>query len=184
MIILNNYIESSPMIEEWKNPLSISTNNNLFDNLQLSEYNKNKIDNNNNINNDIKNIYSDIQERDYSISDLSSNDSINDEINPNKFIPEWAKDKKYIEEQIKKQNENENYYKEIFGKFVIEKLNLNMIFETMNEKYNLRHSTADWKYDISNKNNNNIINYQHLNENSNIFPQTNRQLHFSGLKNN
>ena len=184
LIILNNYIESSPMIEEWKNPLSISTNNNLFDNLQLSEYNKNKIDNNNNINNDIKNIYSDIQERDYSISDLSSNDSINDEINPNKFIPEWAKDKKYIEEQIKKQNENENYYKEIFGKFVIEKLNLNMIFETMNEKYNLRHSTADWKYDISNKNNNNIINYQHLNENSNIFPQTNRQLHFSGLKNN
>ena len=184
LIILNNYIESSPMIEEWKNPLSISTNNNLFDNLQLSEYNKNKIDNNNNINNDIKNIYSDIQERDYSISDLSSNDSINDEINPNKFIPEWAKNEKYIEEQIKKQNENENYYKEIFGKFVIEKLNLNMIFETMNEKYNLRHSTADWKYDISNKNNNNIINYQHLNENSNIFPQTNRQLHFSGLKNN
>ena len=59
-----------------------------------------------------------------------------------------------------------------------------MIFESMNEKYNLRNSTADWKYDISNKNNNNnIINYQHLNENSNFFPQTNRQLHFSGLKN-
>ena len=170
---LNNFIESSPMIEEWKNPLRISTNNNLFNNLQFSQNSKTK----NNFNNDNF-------ERDYSITDISSNDSFNDEINSNKFIPEWAKDEKYIEEQIKKQNENENYYKEIFGKFVIEKLNLNMIFETMNEKYNLRHSTADWKYDISNKNNNNIINYQHLNENSNIFPQTNRQLHFSGLKNN
>ena len=169
---LNNFIESSPMIEEWKNPLRISTNNNLFNNLQFSQNSKTK----NNFNNDNF-------ERDYSITDISSNDSFNDEINSNKFIPEWAKDEKYIEEQIKKQNENENYCKEIFGKFIIEKLNLNMIFETMNEKYNLRNSTADWKFDISNKNNNNVINYQHLNENSNFFPQTNRQLHFSGLKN-
>ena len=180
---LNNFIESSPMIEEWKNPLSISTNNNLFNNLQFSE--KNKTNKDNDINSNINNYFNNLNfERDYSISDISSNDSINDEINPNKFIPEWAKNEKYIEEQIKKQNENENYYKEIFGKFIIEKLNLNMIFESMNEKYNLRNSTADWKYDISNKNNNNnIINYQHLNENSNFFPQTNRQLHFSGLKN-
>ena len=180
---LNNFIESSPMIEEWKNPLSISTNNNLFNNLQFSE--KNKTNKDNDINSNINNYFNNRNfERDYSISDISSNDSINDEINPNKFIPEWAKNEKYIEEQIKKQNENENYYKEIFGKFIIEKLNLNMIFESMNEKYNLRNSTADWKYDISNKNNNNnIINYQHLNENSNFFPQTNRQLHFSGLKN-
>ena len=169
---LNNFIESSPMIEEWKNPLRISTNNNLFNNLQFSQNSKTK----NNFNNDNF-------ERDYSITDISSNDSFNDEINSNKFIPEWAKDEKYIEEQIKKQNENENYCKEIFGKFIIEKLNLNMIFETMNKKYNLRNSTADWKFDISNKNNNNVINYQHLNENSNFFPQTNRQLHFSGLKN-
>ena len=50
----------------------------------------------------------------------------------------------------------------------------------MNEKYNLRNSTIDWKYNISNKNNNNnkVINYQHLNENSNVFPQINRELHF------
>jgi hypothetical protein len=129
--------------------------------------------------------YNNYNEKDYSITEKSGSDTeYNDEIDSFKFIPRWAEDKKYIEEQIKKQNENENYYKEIFGKFIIEKLNLNMIFESMNEKYNLRNSTADWKYDISNKNNNNnIINYQHLNENSNFFPQTNRQLHFSGLKN-
>ena len=171
---IKDYIENSPMIEEWKNPLSI---NNYFinnSNLVSEETLIKKINTNKEYN----------FEREYSITEISSNDSNNDEINEDKYIPEWANDNKYLEEQIRKQNNNNNLENEVFGKFVIENLNLNMIFETMNENYNLRHSTADWKNDNTIKNNNiNFINYQNLNENSNLFPQTNRQLHFSNVKN-
>ncbi len=171
---IKDYIENSPMIEEWKNPLSI---NNYFIN------NSNIVSEETLINNINKNKEYNF-EREYSITEISSNDSNNDEINEDKYIPEWANDNKYLEEQIRKQNNNNNLENEVFGKFVIENLNLNMIFETMNENYNLRHSTADWKNDNTIKNNNiNFINYQNLNENSNLFPQTNRQLHFSNVKN-
>ena len=170
---IKDYIENSPMIEEWKNPLSI---NNYFinnSNLVSEETLIKKINTNKEYN----------FEREYSITEISSNDSNNDEINEDKYIPEWANDNKYLEEQIRKQNNNNNLENEVFGKFVIENLNLNMIFETMDENYNLRHSTADWKNDNTIKNNNiNVINYQNLNENSNLFPQTNRQLHFSNVK--
>ena len=171
---IKDYIENSPMIEEWKNPLSI---NNYFinnSNIVSEETLIKKIKKNKEYN----------FEREYSITEISSNDSNNDEINEDKYIPEWANDNKYLEEQIRKQNNNNNLENEVFGKFVIENLNLNMIFETMDENYNLRHSTADWKNDNTIKNNNiNVINYQNLNENSNLFPQTNRQLHFSNVKN-
>ena len=121
-------------------------------------------------------------EREYSITEKSESDTdYCDEIESFKFIPDWANDKKYIENQIRKQNENENYYKEVFGNFVVEQLNLNMIFETFDDKYSKRNnSTADWRYDYTNKNNTyGVINYQFLNDNNAIFPETNRQLQFS-----
>ena len=124
-------------------------------------------------------------EKDYSITEKSGSDTeYNDEIDSFKFIPSWAEDKKYIEEQIKKQNENPNFYLEVFGKCVIEKLNLNMIFEVFDNRYNIRNnSTADWRNDNTNKSSiYGVINYQNLNENNNIFPETNRQLHFSYKK--
>ena len=70
------------------------------------------------------------------------------------------------------------------GKCVIEKLNLNMIFEIFDNRYNIRNnSTADWRNDNTNKSNiYGVINYQNLNENNNIFPETNRQLQFSYKK--
>ena len=124
-------------------------------------------------------------EKDYSITEKSGSDTeYNDEIDSFKFIPSWAEDKKFIEEQIKKQNENPNFYLEVFGKCVIEKLNLNMIFEIFDNRYNIRNnSTADWRNDNTNKSNiYGVINYQNLNENNNIFSETNRQLQFSYKK--
>lgn len=51
----------------------------------------------------------------------------------------------------------------ILGNYNIEKLNLNIIFESNNEKYILRHLTADWKFDNNMKSiNNDIINYKKL----------------------
>ena len=124
-------------------------------------------------------------EKEYSITEKSGSDTeYNDEIDSFKFIPNWAQDKKYIEAQIKKQNENPNFYLDVFGKCVIEKLNLNMIFEIFDNRYNIRNnSTADWRNDNTNKSNiYGVINYQNLNENNNIFPETNRQLQFSYKK--
>ena len=124
-------------------------------------------------------------EKEYSITEKSGSDTeYNDEIDSFKFIPNWAQDKKYIEAQIKKQNENPNFYLDVFGKCVIEKLNLNMIFEIFDNRYNIRNnSTADWRNDNTNKSNiYGVINYQNLNENSNNFPGTNRKLQFSYQK--
>ena len=129
--------------------------------------------------------YNNYNEKDYSITEKSGSDTeYNDEIDSFKFIPRWAEDKKYIEEQIKKQNENPYFYLEVFGKCVIEKLNLNMIFEVFDNRYNIRNnSTADWRNDNTNKSSiYGVINYQNLNENNNIFPETNRQLQFSYKK--
>ena len=66
-----------------------------------------------------------------------------------KFIPKWAMDKEYINQQIKKQNNNKELIFKSFGNFVVENLNLNMILETHYENLDLRNSTADWKGDDS-----------------------------------
>ena len=91
-----------------------------------------------------------------------------------KFIPKWAKDKEYINQQIKKQNNNKELIYKSFGNFIVENLNLNMIFETHNEEFEIRHSTADWRGDdsfVKNK----VINIDDK-EIDNMFP--NRKLQF------
>ena len=47
------------------------------------------------------------------------------------------------------QNNDKDLIIESFGNFVVENLNLNMIFETHNEEFDVRHSTADWRGDDS-----------------------------------
>ena len=66
-----------------------------------------------------------------------------------KFIPKWALDKAYINERIIKQNKDKELIVKSFGNFVVENLNLNMIFETHNEEFDIRNSTADWRGDDS-----------------------------------
>ena len=71
-----------------------------------------------------------------------------DEIN-NKFKPKWALDEEYISSQLQKQNNNKDLIFKSFGNFVVEHLNLNMIFETHNQNFDIRNSTADWRGDDS-----------------------------------
>ena len=101
----------------------------------------------NEINKNIKlnNIYeNDFEE--YEMSDISNDDDFeDDDESNNKFIPKWAKDKEYINNQIIKQNKDKNLMIKSFGNFIVENLNLNMIFETHNKDFEIRHSTADWR---------------------------------------
>ena len=121
--------------------------NNYIQNIVLSSTKKN---NDNlitvNPNDKIKDRYeNDFEE--YEMSDSSNKGDDFDE--SEKFIPKWAMDKEYINQQIKKQNNNKELIFKSFGNFVVENLNLNMILETHYENLDLRNSTADWKGDDS-----------------------------------
>ena len=98
-----------------------------------------------------------------------------DELN-GKFIPNWALDEEYINKQLLKQNNNKDLVYKSFGNFVVEHLNLNMIFETHNEIFDFRNSTADWRGDDSwAQNSRKKVDDVNDNDN-NIFP--NRKLQF------
>ena len=126
------------------------------------------------------------------MTDSNSNDSgsdVDDSSSNNlKFVPNWAKNKTYLTKCINEQNSNINEIVEnIFGNYNIEKLNLNMIFESNNEKYTIRHSTADWKFDNSIKSiNNEIINYKKLVEQqlTGFNEKTSKQLKFESNNKN
>jgi len=93
-----------------------------------------------------------------------------------KFIPNWALDEEYISKQLLKQNKNKDLVYKSFGNFVVEHLNLNMIFETHYEAFDYRNSTADWRGDDSlAKNSKKKIDDVNDNDN-NIFPH--RKLQF------
>ena len=92
----------------------------------------------------------------------------------NKFKPKWALDEEYISTQLQKQNNNKELVFKSFGNFVVEHLNLNMIFETHNQKFDIRNSTADWRGDDS-WTKNKITDVNDFDEND-IFP--NRKLQF------
>ena len=109
----------------------------------------------------------------YEISDSSIMEEEEEE--KDKFIPKWAKDEKYINEKIKKQNNDKNCVKTSFGKFVIENLNLNMIFETHNEEFDIRNSTADWRGEADSLEKDKVTNIYNK-EIDDIFP--NRKLQF------
>jgi hypothetical protein len=97
-----------------------------------------------------------------------------EEENKNKFVPKWAKDLKYINDRIVKQNADKDLIMKSFGKFVVDHLNLNMILGTHNEAFDIRNSTADWRGDDSFARNK-VTNIND-NEIDNIFP--NRKLQF------
>ena len=112
----------------------------------------------------------------YEISDSSKGPDIDDEEeeNKNKFVPKWAKDMKYINDRIVKQNSDKDLIMKSFGKFVVDHLNLNMILGTHNEAFDIRNSTADWRGDDSFA----VNKVTNINDNEidNIFP--NRKLQF------
>ena len=116
----------------------------------------------------------------YEMSDSSKRfeeeeDEDDDELN-GKFIPNWALDEEYINKQLLKQNNNKELVYKSFGNFVVEHLNLNMIFETHNEIFDFRNSTADWRGDDSwAQNSRKKVDDVNDNDN-NIFP--NRKLQF------
>jgi hypothetical protein len=168
---------SQRILEKYNNLNLI--NNDIFNNNIINEINKN-----NQINIE--------EEKQYSMTDSNSNDSGSDEddssSNNLKFVPDWAKNKEYLTKCINEQNSNINEIVEnIFGKYNIEKLNLNMIFESNNTKYTIRHSTADWKFDNSMKSiNNEIINYKKLVEQqlTGFNEKTSKQLKFESNNKN
>ena len=115
----------------------------------------------------------------YEMSDSSKRfeeeEDEDDELN-GKFIPNWALDEEYINKQLLKQNNNKELVYKSFGNFVVEHLNLNMIFETHNEIFDYRNSTADWRGDDSwAQNSRKKVDDVNDNDN-NIFP--NRKLQF------
>ena len=93
----------------------------------------------------------DFEEYEISDSSIISEDDVIEKIN--KFVPKWARDKEYINQKVFSQLNNKDLIKKSFGDFVVDHLNLNMIFETHNEVLDIRNSTADWKED---KDDNNI----------------------------
>ena len=103
--------------------------------------------NKNNINKNVEKI--NMYENDFEEYEMSDTSLIEDEedeiIFNNKKVPKWAMDKKYINYQIAKQNNDPELRIKSFGNFVVENLNLNMILETHNQLYEIRNSTADWR---------------------------------------
>ena len=114
----------------------------------------------------------------YEISDSSLYAEAEDEVevqDNNKFVPKWAKDEEYINEKIKKQNNDKDLVKKSFGKFVIENLNLNMILETHIKDFDIRNSTADWRGEDDSLEKNKVTNIKNK-EIDDMFP--NRKLQF------
>ena len=124
-----------------------------------------------NKNEKIKEKYQDDFEE-YEMSDSSFRG--NDDEDNDKFIPKWALDEEYINEQVRKQNNDHDLIIKSFGNFVVENLNLNMIFETHNDAFDIRNSTADWREDDSFAKNK-ITNFGDK-EKEDLFP--NRKLQF------
>ena len=172
-VINNNTINSNNNINE-----NISINNNIKNNyvqeLVLQSSSK-KINEKNYSKNKKEKYLNDFEE--YEISDSSlhgeEEEYEDDELN-SKFIPKWAMDEEYINSQLMKQTNNKNLVYRSFGNFKVEHLNLNMIFETHNDNFDMRNSTADWRGDDSwTKNKVTDINN---NDGNDIFPD--RQLQF------
>ena len=130
--------------------------------------------NNNNTHDKILNKY-DYDFEEYEMSDLSLEEGEEEEkMDREKLVPKWAEDKEYLEYLIERQNKDDNLRIKTFGNFVAENLNLNMVFETHNQAYEVRNSTADWRGDNSfEKDKVTDVNDKDIN---NIFP--NRKLNF------
>lgn len=120
----SSFMNSPLQIENWQNPLEkMNKQKQIIINYPLLQ-----------------------EDKQYQITDCSDNENDEESIDIDKkdMIPKWAEDKRFIEQCIFHQN-NSNLYTDVFGVFKIEQLNLNMIFHCDNEKYEIRHSTADWR---------------------------------------
>ena len=175
--------------EEEKEEYNINNNNILFNPINTINTNKNYVQDivlisstkkNNELKNKIKNKKNKYEDdfEEYELSDSSKREEEEEEYEDDdicgKFIPKWAKDKEYISSQLNRQNNNKELVFKSFGNFVVEHLNLNMIFETHNEVFDIRNSTADWRGDDSwTKNKVTDVNDNDCND---IFP--NRKLQF------
>ena len=185
--VLTNAINKAT--EEEKEEYNINNNNILFNPINTINTNKNHVQDivlisstkkNNELKNKIKNKKNKYEDdfEEYELSDSSKRGEEEEEYEDDdicsKFIPKWAKDKEYISSQLNKQNNNKELVFKSFGNFVVEHLNLNMIFETHNEVFDIRNSTADWRGDDSwTKNKVTDVNDNDCND---IFP--NRKLQF------
>jgi hypothetical protein len=186
--VLTNAINKAT--EEEKEEYNISNNNILFNPINTINTNKNYVQDivlisstkkNNELKNKIKNKKNKYEDdfEEYELSDSSKRGEEEEEYEDDddicsKFIPKWAKDKEYISSQLNRQNNNKELVFKSFGNFVVEHLNLNMIFETHNEVFDIRNSTADWRGDDSwTKNKVTDVNDNDCND---IFP--NRKLQF------
>jgi hypothetical protein len=181
--------EINKATEEEKEEYNINNNNILFNPINTINTNKNYVQDivlmsstkkNNEIKNKIKNKKNKYEDdfEEYELSDSSKRGEEEEEYEDDdicsKFIPKWAKDKEYISSQLNRQNNNKELVFKSFGNFVVEHLNLNMIFETHNEVFDIRNSTADWRGDDSwTKNKVTDVNDNDCND---IFP--NRKLQF------
>ena len=171
---INNYmVNNNNNISE-----NVSINNNIKKNyvqeLVLQSSSK-KINEKNYSKNKKEKYLNDFEE--YELSDSSRHgeeeEYEDDELN-SKFIPKWAMDEEYINSQLMKQTNNKNLVYKSFGDFKVEHLNLNMIFETHNDNFDMRNSTADWRGDDS-RSKNKVTDINNIDGND-IFP--NRQLQF------
>ena len=185
--VLTNAINKET--EEEKEEYNINNNNILFNPINTINTNKNYVQDivlmsstkkNNELKNKIKNKKNKYEDdfEEYELSDSSKRGEEEEEYEDDdicdKFIPKWAKDKEYISSQLNRQNNNKELVFKSFGNFVVEHLNLNMIFETHNEVFDIRNSTADWRGDDSwTKNKVTDVNDNDCND---IFP--NRKLQF------
>ena len=185
--VLTNAINKAT--EEEKEEYNINNNNILFNPINTITTNKNYVQDivlisstkkNNELKNKIKNKKNKYEDdfEEYELSDSSKRGEEEEEYEDDdicdKFIPKWAKDKEYISSQLNRQNNNKELVFKSFGNFVVEHLNLNMIFETHNEVFDIRNSTADWRGDDSwTKNKVTDVNDNDCND---IFP--NRKLQF------
>ena len=185
--VLTNAINKAT--EEEKEEYNINNNNILFNQINTINTNKNYVQDivlisstkkNNELKNKIKNKKNKYEDdfEEYELSDSSKRGEEEEEYEDDdicsKFIPKWAKDKEYISSQLNRQNNNKELVFKSFGNFVVEHLNLNMIFETHNEVFDIRNSTADWRGDDSwTKNKVTDVNDNDCND---IFP--NRKLQF------
>ena len=185
--VLTNAINKAT--EEEKEEYNINNNNILFNPINTINTNKNYVQDivlisstkkNNELKNKIKNKKNKYEDdfEEYELSDSSKRGEEEEEYEDDdicdKFIPKWAKDREYISSQLNRQNNNKELVFKSFGNFVVEHLNLNMIFETHNEVFDIRNSTADWRGDDSwTKNKVTDVNDNECND---IFP--NRKLQF------
>ena len=185
--VLTNAINKAT--EEEKEEYNINNNNILFNPINTINTNKNYVQDivlisstkkNNELKNKIKNKKNKYEDdfEEYELSDSSKRGEEEEEYEDDdicdKFIPKWAKDREYISSQLNRQNNNKELVFKSFGNFVVEHLNLNMIFETHNEVFDIRNSTADWRGDDSwTKNKVTDVNDNDCND---IFP--NRKLQF------